>query len=123
MISDKFWKRENKSIRRKSGNKGEPSPSFLIVCEGEKTEPNYFEAFGRKIKSVKVKVHGAARNTKSLVEFTKEIIRDKKINHEEYDQVWCVFDRDSFTLDNFNAAFDIAKNKIPPRQFIYWSRN
>ena len=38
---------------------------FLIVCEGEKTEPLYFESF--EVFSANIKVIGAAKNTESLV--------------------------------------------------------
>lgn len=39
---DLFKKRKTKLKDRKSGIR-EPKPnSFLIICEGEKTEPNYF---------------------------------------------------------------------------------
>jgi len=80
--------------------------TFLIVCEGECTEPNYFKSF--KISSANIKIIGTGYNTLSLVEKTIELM-DK----EEYDQVWSVFDRDSFTAQNFNAAFELAnKNKI-----------
>jgi hypothetical protein len=50
-------------------------------------------------------------NTRSLVEKALEIRKKAKDNDEIFDQVWCVFDRDSFTLQNFNAAFDLAERK------------
>lgn len=74
---------------------------FLIVCEGEKTEPNYFRKFRT---SAKVIVHGVGMNTSSLI---REAIRLK--GEDDYDQVWCVFDRDSFPLQNFNQAIEMAK--------------
>lgn len=39
---------------------------FLIVCEGEKTEPNYFTAF-RVPKDVKVSIFGVGEDPLSLV--------------------------------------------------------
>lgn len=83
--------------------------AFLIVCEGEKTEPHYFEAFRVPKKIFDVKGPGA--NTVSLIEKAMEI-RDN--NHSTtYDEVWCVFDRDSFPAKNFNKALELArKNKI-----------
>lgn len=80
----------------------EPRDSFLIVCEGEKTEPNYFRAF--RVVSAKVEVLGLGKNTRSLVEAA---IEEK--NKDQYDQVWCVFDRDSFPPDQFNAALTLAE--------------
>ncbi len=75
---------------------------FLIVCEGEKTEPNYFRSF--RVPKAVVDVRGVGRNTVSLVRKALEL-RDE----DEYDQVWCVFDRDDFSLQNFNAALALAK--------------
>ena len=39
--------------------------SFLIVCEGECTEPDYFKAF--RMTTATIKVVGQAMNTTSLV--------------------------------------------------------
>lgn len=78
----------------------ESLPQFLIICEGEKTEPNYFEAFRIPTLSVKnIRVIGIGDNTISLVNRAKEI-------KEQYnpDYVWCVFDRDSFPAGDFNSA-------------------
>ncbi len=82
--------------------------NFLIVCEGEKTEPYYFEKF-RVPKNI-FDVKGIGSNTNSLVVKAIEL-RDSSI--VTYDEVWCVFDRDSFPAQNFNSAIALAKqNKI-----------
>lgn len=73
---------------------------FLIVCEGEKTEPNYFKKFRT---TSEVIVVGTGCNTKSLV---KEAVRLRA--KDEYDEVWCVFDRDSFEVSAIKAAFALA---------------
>ena len=87
--------------RRRVG--GRPtSPTFLIVCEGAKTEPQYFSGF--KLPSAKVR--GAGKNTKSLVD---EAIRIKD-ESDPYDHYWCVFDRDSFPAETFNAALQKARS-------------
>jgi hypothetical protein len=75
---------------------------FLIVCEGEKTEPNYFNCF--EVPKCVIKVKGVGANTLSLV---RETIELKK--KDAYDQTWCVFDRDSFPAQNFNNAILLAK--------------
>lgn len=79
-----------------------PFPSFLIVCEGAKTEPKYFEAF--RLSSATIV--GAGKNTRSLVD---EAIRLKETS-EPRDQYWCVFDRDSFPAQEFNAALQKARH-------------
>jgi hypothetical protein len=104
-----FWKKKNRSLKRKSKNKGKPRRSFLIVCEGEKTEPNYFRAF--RLSSSLVKVVGCGMNTRSLVKKALEIKKKAENEEEIYDEVWCVFDRDSFTLQDFNGAFELARRK------------
>lgn len=75
---------------------------FLIVCEGEKTEPNYFKAF-RVPKDVKVRIYGVGEDPLSLVKSA-----DKFNEQGSYDQVWCVFDRDSWPPDKFRNAINSA---------------
>jgi hypothetical protein len=75
---------------------------FLIVCEGEKTEPNYFEGF-RVSKVVEIDVQGLGENPSKLVQSAKELKKQ-----DDYDQVWCVFDRDSWTIEDFNNAIKNA---------------
>jgi hypothetical protein len=94
--------------------KGKPAPrrhdvipqrqSFLIVCEGEKTEPNYFRKY--RVPAFVVEVVGVGGNTITAV---KRAISLKREKNQEFDQVWCVFDRDSFPAENFNAALHLAR--------------
>lgn len=50
---------------------------FLIVCEGEKTEPNYFKAFIENNTSVVLsEIQGVGMGTVALVKRTLEIKRD-----------------------------------------------
>jgi hypothetical protein len=84
-------------------NTRELKQRFLIVCEGERTEPNYFRQFRVPKNVVALDVVGFGYNTVSLVEKAISLSRQ-----EEYDQVWCVMDRDSFPAQDFNNAFQIA---------------
>lgn len=80
--------------------------SVLIVCEGTKTEPNYFEAFAEKQKGVivyDIEVKGLGRGTKDVVE--KAINLKSKNN---YDRVWAVFDKDEFPAKDFNDAITLG---------------
>ena len=72
--------------------------NFLIVCEGEKTEPNYFSHF--RVPKIVCDVVGIGANTESLVKKAIELKNNATIS---YDNVWCVFDRDSFPAQNFGA--------------------
>ena len=76
--------------------------NFLIVCEGERTEPNYFKSF-RVPKDVRVQVIGEGYNTCRLVERAIDLKQEGK-----YDQVWVVFDRDEFPAQHFNEAIALA---------------
>lgn len=81
----------------------EPKPRILVVCEGEVTEPQYFEAFRRWCRNprVDVRVVGPAGVPFTLVTRARELKegaereaaaeRDENIRYEE---VWCVFDFD-----------------------------
>lgn len=108
----KPWEHKPRSYMGRSTDQLPIKNRFLIVCEGEKTEPNYFKGFKIPKDSI-VKVCGEGFNTLSLV--TEAIrLRDQAVEfNEPYDQVWCVFDRDSFSAQIFNDAIQLArKNKI-----------
>lgn len=65
---------------------------YLIVCEGTKTEPNYFKGLKQNlppgvINLVDLTVEGTGHNTLTII-----------------DEVWAVFDRDSFPEEHFNNA-------------------
>ncbi|HEY0154849.1 MAG TPA: RloB family protein [Longimicrobium sp.] len=95
------YNRRGDSRLQRSVNTRPLRQRFLIVCEGEETEPNYFRGF-RLGKDVMVA--GTGYNTVSLVERARELSESG-----DYDQVWCVFDRDSFPVHDFNEAIRLAK--------------
>lgn len=113
-----------KAQRRKEPNLERPvaelteKPSILIVCEGEHTEPSYFNQF--RITSARVKSVGEGYNTVSLVNRALALAQQGN-----YDQVWCVFDKDDFDDNDFNAAIQIAETKnfgvaYSNQSFEYW---
>jgi hypothetical protein len=81
---------------------------FLIVCEGSKTEPNYFRSFRVPKNVVEVDVHGFGEDPSRLVRSATDL---KNKDGDDYDQIWCVFDRDSWTLENFNNAISSATSQ------------
>lgn len=103
MSSRKSWNRTKGNHLRKV-NVRDTRKKFLIVCEGTKTEPNYFKCFRVNRDVVKLDIEGFGYNTLTLV---REAIRIKETVY--YDEVWCVFDRDSFSAQSFNAAFKVAR--------------
>ena len=85
---------------------------FLIVCESEKTEPNYFKSFPVDPKVIKLDIKAEGKNTKSLVEKAIELKNDSE--SDETDRFWCVFDRgrndqNPHDAQNFNAAITLAQ--------------
>ena len=108
----KPWERKS-SYKRSIGTTRHIRDRILILCEGEKTEPNYFSKFPVNIELVKVVVDGKGANTLSLVEDAIHRGKEAASQHKQYNQIWCVFDRDSFPAENFNKAIKVAeKNKI-----------
>ena len=81
--------------------------TFLIVCEGEVTEPEYFNSF--RLTSANVKAIGKGMNTISLVKEAIAIRDIEKRRNRNYDQCWVVFDKDDFTDSDFNAAIQMAQ--------------
>lgn len=108
--TDNLHHKSKELRKRKEGTRAE-IPYILIICEGEKTEPLYFEKFKVKTKTVlDLKIEGLGQNTDSLVLSAVKIkYESEKKRGIKYDQVWCVFDRDSFPADNFNQALALAQ--------------
>ena len=81
---------------------------FLIVCEGEKTEPNYFKSFPKQVGRIiyDIEFEGGGISTLKVVEKAIELRDNSRL---KYDRVWAVFDRDSFTASSFNSAILKAK--------------
>lgn len=120
----KRQKKDHRSsdLSRRQGVR-EIKQSFLIVCEGEKTEPDYFRAF--RMTAATVKAVGQAMNTMTLV--SKAIsIRDADQKRKKiYDQCWVVFDKDDFPAKDFNQAIQFAEKNgfrvaYSNQAFEYW---
>ena len=78
--------RIERKITRISGVR-EVKQTFLIICEGVNTEPDYFNAF--RLTSATVKAIGQGMGT--------------------YNQNWVVFDKDDFPENDFNSAILSAR--------------
>ena len=103
-------RREAKAAKKRQENVRDEHVRFLIVCEGKKTEPLYFEALIKDCTSSvrEVIIEGEGRATSVLVEQTKTIKEDLELhNAMSFDRVWIVFDKDDF--DDFNAAIAKAR--------------
>ncbi len=78
----------------------EPEQRLLIVCDGEKTELSYFRKF--RLPLVEVEIIGTGFNTVQVVAAAAALAAQQPAGY--YEQVWCVFDRDDFPADRFDAA-------------------
>lgn len=71
---------------------------YLIVCEGSKTEPNYFGEFCRIHRLLTSRVSIAPSDGSSpdrVVDHAKMLyLEDVAVGSDSYDQVFCVFDQD-----------------------------
>jgi len=96
------------------------STRWLIVCEGTKTEVNYFKQLAQHLNekyngNLKIKVEGIGKNTNSLVESVEDyfnyVQKAEGRSKIPYEKVCVVFDKDSFSKQQFNSAIQTAKSK------------
>lgn len=88
---------------------------ILIICEGEKTEPNYFKSF-QLIKNSSsfvfdITTDGGGINTLDVVKEAIRLRDEAEKNGKPFDSVWAVFDRDSFDPNKFDDAINKASQK------------
>ena len=118
-IPNHIQKRLERKEHQRKRNSIPKRKYFLIVCEGEKTEPNYFESLKKDLPkgvltSCRIDIEGTGRNTLSLVQ-ESEKIKERLENETSLviDKIWVVFDRDSFSSENFNEAINHCKQSSP----------
>ena len=83
-------------LRRRSPRR-EPYDRVLIVCEGEKTEPNYFRELCAhyRLSTANIEVtQGEGNDPVSVVRTAKRLQKSETRQGERYDRIYCVFDRD-----------------------------
>lgn len=81
----------------------------LIVCEGEKTEPNYLRGLIRalRIGNATINILDTEHGSDPVSVLNAAVAEFEK-DTSLYDRVYCVFDRDGHT--NYAAALKLAKN-------------
>jgi hypothetical protein len=129
---DLFKKRRKERKKREYGYKQPKANSYLIVTEGEKTEPLYLrgiiqlieDKMGGNVDVVEIPIidiSGEGCSTCKLIEKTDEIVRRAKII---YQNVWVVFDKDDF--EDFDQAINEGMKKEykiawSNQSFEYWA--
>ena len=113
-----FHKRKERKaelLRRRRATKA-PYDVILIVCEGAKTEPNYFTELKNafRLSNANVMICGRGSDPLSVVDFAIETFR----REPEFDRVYCVFDRDRHTT--YSAALDkVKRTRLGKRSKIF----
>lgn len=128
---DLFKKRREARKKRQHEYKTPKANSFLIVTEGECTEPLYFRGIRNRIQETvggrvdvieqpMIEIQGEGCSTCKLIETTDQIIKEAKVI---YQNVWVVFDKDDF--QDFDHAIEVGMRKgyniaWSNQSFEYW---
>ncbi len=97
-------------------------PRFLIVSEGMKTEPYYFEEFCRvhQLRTPRVRIAPGEDGSSPdcVVAYAEKLFdEDGKLGPDRYDQVFCVIDRDKHPT--FKAAIQrIVDLNVAGKPFV-----
>ncbi len=105
--------------------------SYLIVTEGESTEPYYFnglrslilEKVGGNVEVINIpliNIKGTGRSTNRLIEEVEKIVNKSRVI---YQNIWVVFDKDEFA--DFDDAIELGKKNgynvaWSNQSFEYW---
>lgn len=107
----KPWYKKRFQTRPYAIESREKAKSFLIICEGENTEPWYFKSF--PLGNAQVESYGLGRSKTALVEYVLEILRADEDSTEK--EAWVVFDMDKTPgelaqqKEDFNHAIQLAQ--------------
>lgn len=119
-----FHKRKAKNSKelQRRASRRDPYKKILIVCEGEKTEPKYFEDIREyyRLNTVNVEVRGdCGSDPMSVVNFAKQRFREEKDAGDPFEQVYCVFDKDSHST--YAQALTVLESSTP--RSVYFAIN
>ena len=86
---------------------------YYIFCEGQQTEPSYFEGFKRYIEDnpiyrdrVLIEIEPCQAKTMRVIGMAERYVKKNKI---QKGQIWCVYDKDSFPVKDFNGVEQRAR--------------
>jgi len=115
-LSKKRRAKRSSDLKRKRARRQERE-RILIVCEGRKTEPNYFNEIRIlfRLSSTDVEItHDRGSDPKNVVLSAKKKYAEEK-SIDPYNYVYCVFDRDSHST--FNDALQMIAQAKPKGVF------
>lgn len=122
--SDKELRRQRQRTGRRVNTREERAGTILIVTEGKRTEPAYFNGLKRKIEAAHagtidieapvIEVRGCGESGSKLVEQAQRI---RQKSGKVYREVWVVCDADDFDLDRAQADANSASDDL----HLVWS--
>lgn len=109
------WERQRQQLERKEGRRASYD-RILIVSEGRKTEPQYFEEIRmvHRLHTANVRVRHCELGTAPIqvVEYAKELFergdRHTGVPRRAFEEVYAVFDRDDHA--SYDAALALARS-------------
>lgn len=98
------------SLRRTAARR-DSYDTVLIVCEGEKTEPNYFRELrdDLRLSHFNIKITGSSQGSAPI-----NVVNHALQYHKDYDKTFCVFDQDQHS--SYQKALDKIKGKEKSRK-------
>ena len=104
-----FHKRKVRRVEslRRTRAKRDSYDTVLIVCEGEKTEPYYFQELrdDLQLNPFNIEITGNTRGSSPV-----NVVNYALKNHKDYDKTFCVFDQDQ------HSDYKTALRKIKGRE-------
>lgn len=95
----------------------EPYDVVLIVCEGGKTEPHYFNGLRNKLCLSHANIRVCGKECGSSPISVVEYAEQEFSKNRDYDRVFCVFDKDTHTT--YSAALDKIKGKQKKKKNLF----
>lgn len=89
------------------------------MCEGEKTEPHYFQELcdHYRLNSTNIEISGDCGSAPiNVIERAKELYQTEKRNGIPFDRVYCVFDKDAHST--YKSALKAVKSAKPKTMFF-----
>lgn len=122
-------KSHNRKRQRKIDSLTAIDKKYYIFCEGAQTEPSYFKGFEAAIKTnpmykdaVHVEVHGVGAETLRVIYAAERYVLENELERAE---IWCVYDKDSFPAQDFNAVSQYASGlntkQTKVQYYVAWS--
>jgi hypothetical protein len=85
-----------------------PRNTIIIVCEGERTETQYFDNFNEPLTNLQIKTFHEYTDPRHMVDYSIARISKWGVDLDGGDAIWCVFDVDSNRSEDIRNATEHA---------------